>query len=133
MRIDVRVDDVIPTTCVCTWSARCGELIKSLELLAPAECRPLTSQFHNPESFCRYLDKARKMTVKQEGWRRSVIKTEFGVNRTGVLRPVLPVLVDVLKSAGRIDALIPFDKQHSKEGKGCSQHCGTLGRWNNIR
>lgn len=93
-------------------SASVFRLVCTLENLNPDASRPLSSQFPKAESFCSYLDKVRKITVKKEGWRRAIIRTKFGLNRTGVFRSVLNLMIDVLTQAGGLKAIIPFKETY---------------------
>lgn len=54
------------------------------------------------------MDKARKTAVKEEGWRRAIIKTSLGLNRSGVFRPAISVLREQLDRNGGLESIIPF-------------------------
>ena len=84
-----------------------------LESSNPETCRKITLQFDKDDQFATYLDMARKHTVRIEGWRRSVIHSRHGVNRTGVFRPVFDLMLQEIKTAGGMDAVLPFEEDYT--------------------
>ncbi|KAI0557494.1 hypothetical protein FGB62_294g06 [Gracilaria domingensis] len=75
---------------------------------SPAEYHSFRGDFQTAEAFSSYLQRARKYRARSEGWKRAVIKTEHGLNRTGVFRPVLRLLLEVINSAGGSKAVVRF-------------------------
>eukprot|EP00171_Calliarthron_tuberculosum_P008947 IDg8947t1 len=63
-------------------------------------CTELSEQFANSRVFAVYVDRQRKSFVNSQGWRRAVIDTAAGLNRTGVFRNIVSVLVDEICAAG---------------------------------
>lgn len=105
--------------------------ITKLEVRNPASFCPVSDQFRTPDAFVSYLDRARKWKVREEVWRGVSIETSFGVNRTGVFRPVLELMVQQLLRAGGTDSIVPF-AEAERFGKRASRplttqmQCGTI-------
>ena len=66
------------------------------------------SQFPSAESFLRCVLLSRRHFLRSEGWRRVKIRTESGLNVTGVYRKLLPIITEQVRLAGGLSAVKPF-------------------------
>lgn len=82
----------------------------------PVEFRPISKQFSDDAAFASYLDKDRKRNVRLEGWKKAMIRTDFGLNETGVFRSEFELLFQQLERADGISAIVSFAEEH-KDGK----------------
>eukprot|EP00171_Calliarthron_tuberculosum_P022686 IDg22686t1 len=78
------------------------------QLSADCSCtKNFTSQFPAARSFESYVNKARNSFVNAEGWRRTLIETAAGLNRTGVFRSVLDIIRHEVALSGGPSCVIP--------------------------
>lgn len=120
--LDISVKDLLSH---CTTSQQTkGEarklftLLTQLEGRSSSDCRPISRQFKDASSFDTYLDNVRKWQVKNEGWKRALIRSEFGLNESGVFRSVIDLMYQQLEGAGGLSAIVPFSEE-ATDGKRC--------------
>ena len=82
------------------------ELIVALELELPDEFRKVSVEFKAPKTFRRFVQTFRKCQVRHEGWKKSLISTDVGLNSTGTYRYPLELLRRKIRESGGLGSLI---------------------------
>ncbi|KAI0560295.1 hypothetical protein FGB62_117g110 [Gracilaria domingensis] len=86
-------------------------LVTGLEKYYPPQHRNISRQFNDVGIFFRQLESIRRHMVRQEGWKKAIITTQFGVNETRVFQSVPDLMLTVLKKTGGVSSIVPFQKR----------------------
>lgn len=59
-----------------------------------------SKQFASAVSFSNYLQRARRLFARGQGWRKAHITTMFGLNSSGSFRPLITLLKAIVQNVG---------------------------------
>lgn len=68
----------------------------------------IRAQFPTSQKFAAYVEKARRSFVYCQGWKRAVIRTSAGLNRSGVFRSVLSIIEKEVSVAGGFSQILQY-------------------------
>lgn len=88
-------------------------------------------QFVSSDELARYAVRIRLLLVRDQGWREARISPEYGLNTSGALHPIMPIIKDIIAAACGFDAIenaenfVDGDKMYSRVGDADTLFCYT--------
>lgn len=93
------------------------ELIPKYENRQPQSLRLLLRNFPGERIFSKYFGIAKKIMVKEEGWKRAIIKMNRGKNNSAVFRSIATLAKNTIELAGGASSVEQFKPTMHNEEK----------------
>ena len=101
-------------------------LIRKWEAGLPEPYHLLKNYFVTAKSFRSHLDTARKIKVREEIWKRAVVKLDSESNTTGVFRSGVDLLRAEMRKAGGVDYIHPLKESFVRGVRAFWAPCDTI-------
>lgn len=89
----------------------------------------IAKHFPTKTSLSKILKIEREKVVNAQGWRRGIFKTSLGSISRGVFRHIRCNLYEILKKAGGINMVVPFQPEYNDAGErvySCAMDSGAV-------
>lgn len=83
-------------------------LLRVLKSEKDGDASNFEKEFPSEAAFVGYVEKSRKMTVPQQGWKFAEIRGETGLNRSGIFRSIIQLMFQELRAGGGVSSIVPF-------------------------